>query len=268
MAENLCRFAPVKKDRSEDALHIVNFVLETKPEIYEKEHIDSVQKAYFVLSGSAVLECFSRREKISSGDVFFTFPARAYRLTEIDGLTLVYVSFLGARAQALFERLKINAQNYVFHDLEELRPSWGEGVKRKTEIVDLAGEGALLAAFTAIGEKTVCAEENKPTDAFTRACKFVGEGFSDPELSLETLARELAYNKKYLSSLFKKYLNMGFSEYLTLLRIQEARSLMEQGYTSVKDIAYRCGYDDTAYFSRVFKKQTGLSPREYILELK
>ena len=126
----------------------------------------------------------------------------------------------------------------------------------------------MLAAFTAIGERTVCAEENKPTDAFTRACKFVGEGFSDPELSLETLARELAYNKKYLSSLFKKYLNMGFSEYLTLLRIQEARSLMEQGYTSVKDIAYRCGYDDTAYFSRVFKKQTGLSPREYILELK
>lgn len=265
--ENLCRFAPVKKDRFDCSVHIVNFVLETKPEIYEREHTESLHKAYFVLSGNAVLECGSRREPISSGDLFFTFPARSYRITEIDGLTLVYVSFLDVRAQAIFERLKIGVQNYLFHDMEELRQSWEGGVRRKTEIIDLAGESALLAAFTAIGERTVCAEENKTSDAFTQACKFVGENFSDPDLSLEMLGRELAYNKKYLSSLFKKNLKMGFREYLNLLRIQEARSLMEQGYRSVKGIAYRCGYDDSAYFSRVFKQQTGRCPKEYIVSL-
>ena len=64
-----------------------------------------------------------------------------------------------------------------------------------------------------------------------------------------------------------KYLNEGITEYLNTVRIQQACALMEQGFTSIKDIALLCGYKDPLYFSRVFKKEMKVSPREHLAEI-
>lgn len=58
-------------------------------------------------------------------------------------------------------------------------------------------------------------------------------------------------------------MRVGISEYVATLRIQQACTLLDQGFTSVKDIAFLCGYNDPLYFSKVFKAKTGVSPREY-----
>ena len=86
----------------------------------------------------------------------------------------------------------------------------------------------------------------------------------DPEISLESISFRFKYNKKYLSHQFKCVFGMGVSEYLNTLRISYAVSLIEQNHLFVQEIAFRCGYKDPFYFSRVFKKITGTSPREMI----
>ena len=70
---------------------------------------------------------------------------------------------------------------------------------------------------------------------------------------------------RVLINIFKIiYGNRKANKYINTIRIQYACSLPEQGITSVKDISTMCGYSDSLYFSKVFKRKMGLSPKEYI----
>ena len=90
------------------------------------------------------------------------------------------------------------------------------------------------------------------------------ERFREPELSLSTVARSMGYNPKYLSHLFKERMNVRYSEYLRDFRIKHAISLFELGISSVKNVAFLSGFSDPLYFSGVFKKAVGLSPKEFV----
>ena len=89
----------------------------------------------------------------------------------------------------------------------------------------------------------------------------------DTNLSLEQISKELSYNAKYISSIFKKEFHIGIIDYLTTIRIQNACTMIQQGFTIVCDIALRCGYIDGQYFSKVFKSRIGISPSQHIKEV-
>ena len=89
------------------------------------------------------------------------------------------------------------------------------------------------------------------------------QNFVDSSLSISSIANELSYNPKYLSHLFKEKMGMRYSEYLRMLRVKYAVTLFDRGLDSVKNIAYLSGFDDPLYFSTVFKKVVGVSPKEY-----
>ena len=88
--------------------------------------------------------------------------------------------------------------------------------------------------------------------------------FNDPELSLSAIARELSYHPKYVSHLFKEKMGISYSEYLRSVRLKYATVLFDHGIDSVKNVALLSGFSDPLYFSTVFKKQIGRSPKEYI----
>lgn len=82
-------------------------------------------------------------------------------------------------------------------------------------------------------------------------------------LTLEEVAQQIHISPFYLSHLFKEELDITFIEYLTRVRIEEARRLLTQTNSSVQDIALQVGYEDPSYFSKVFKKLTGITPNRY-----
>ncbi|HIT64513.1 MAG TPA: helix-turn-helix transcriptional regulator, partial [Candidatus Ventrimonas merdavium] len=68
----------------------------------------------------------------------------------------------------------------------------------------------------------------------------------------------------YLSALFKKTCNIGFTEYITQKKIARAKALLlEQDY-KIYEVAERLGFESAFYFSKVFKKVEGISPRDFI----
>ena len=83
------------------------------------------------------------------------------------------------------------------------------------------------------------------------------------KLTLADVAAVFNFSPNYLSQLFGKYGDSGFVEYITETRIAAAKEMLEQGDLKVYEIAEKLGYESAFYFSKVFKKVTGLSPREY-----
>lgn len=80
------------------------------------------------------------------------------------------------------------------------------------------------------------------------------------DLSLEVVAQKVGLSSSYFSRLFMHNCGESFVEYLTKLRIEKAKQMLAQTNEQAQVIAARCGYSSTFYFSRLFKKKTGLTP--------
>ncbi len=82
-------------------------------------------------------------------------------------------------------------------------------------------------------------------------------------ISLEEIAGIAGFSPGYFSSLMKKEMGIGFSEYLTQLRMEKAKELLKGTNKNIKDICRQVGYSDLKHFTALFKKYTGIKPGEY-----
>ncbi len=82
-------------------------------------------------------------------------------------------------------------------------------------------------------------------------------------ISLDDIADAMHYSKTYIRQLFKEKNDLSIHQYLTMLRIKRAKELLLNSNRSINKISYDVGYSDPNYFSNVFKKETGLRPKEY-----
>lgn len=83
------------------------------------------------------------------------------------------------------------------------------------------------------------------------------------DISLKQLSEELHINVMYLGQLFKKEVGMSLSKYLNYYRIEQAKTLLTQTNLTVAEIGFKVGYQNQAYFYRVFKSSENKSPKEY-----
>lgn len=84
---------------------------------------------------------------------------------------------------------------------------------------------------------------------------------------MQTLAGEFNMNESYISSLIKKKTGKGFGEHLVESRIQKAQEYLRTTNDSLEVIAARVGYPDYYYFTKVYKKATGITPAAYRRQL-
>lgn len=267
MDKNICHFIPYHKDYH--SIHTINFVLETNEQIYSSLKSQSVYKIHFVCSGKGNLHTSGKTLSLSKGDVFFTFPATPYCIESVENFTYMYISFLGSRANMIMDSLKISSLNFFFNGCEEIYEFWKNGLDTSPETADLIAESILLYSFYYIGKKIIPPEtkNNLKKDIALIIKKYIDDNFSQSKLTLENISNELSYSPKYISSIFKKRFNVGIAEYLNTIRIQNACTLIRQGFTSISDVSYRCGYSDPQYFSKVFKQKIGFSPKAYITHI-
>lgn len=93
---------------------------------------------------------------------------------------------------------------------------------------------------------------------------YINLHYNDKDLSSEKIEKEFGLSRTSVFKIMKTITDKSLNEYITMIRIRQASSLLEKSEEiSLKEIAECCGYNDPFYFSRVFKKQTGYSPSEY-----
>lgn len=103
---------------------------------------------------------------------------------------------------------------------------------------------------------------SRSRDLFMAVQDYLEENLSQP-LTRESVAKRFHITPNYLSHIFQKSGSVGFNEYLTRVRLEQAKKLLRGYDLKVKEIAHNCGFVDSNYFCRVFKRYTERSPSEY-----
>ena len=103
----------------------------------------------------------------------------------------------------------------------------------------------------------------KNNDMICQAKMYIQQHYNDPELDLSAVSQQINMNATYFSALFKRETGQCFIEYLTFLRMTRAKELLKATQKRTSDIAFEVGYNDQNYFSKLFKKYTGTSAREF-----
>ncbi len=121
----------------------------------------------------------------------------------------------------------------------------------------------LLAEYgAALVEHVVALKKNESAKPVRDAQKYIQLNFASP-IGLESVSEQVGFNPTYFSLLFKKETGMNFLEYLTDVRIREAKRLLSDPRKTIADVAAEVGYSDVKHFSRVFTRSTGIHPSKY-----
>lgn len=83
------------------------------------------------------------------------------------------------------------------------------------------------------------------------------------DISMQELAHAMNYSEAYFCKLFKQCFGKNFTSYLTEYRVDAAKKLLEDPMVNIKEIGRTVGYGDSNYFTKVFRRVTGISPTEY-----
>ena len=102
----------------------------------------------------------------------------------------------------------------------------------------------------------------KAIRTYESICLYVQENFRAP-ITREAVAQHFGLAPNHVSRLFRKEGYMRFNDYLNLVRVNRAKFMLQNYSMTLKEIAANCGYNDAAYFCRVFKKTSNITPTEY-----
>ncbi len=166
------------------------------------------------------------------------------------------------------ERPRLMAEKF-----SQPRPLTGPVPKILEAMVDLQATGGPAAPFAdlarallqCLGQSFYRPEtpEACPTKSLLEEVCIYLQNHYPHEVTRESVARQFGISPNYLSRVFQLQGHMTFSNYLMHVRTDRAKFLLRNYNLKLDDIAARCGYRDTAYFCRVFKKLAKVTPAEY-----
>lgn len=105
-------------------------------------------------------------------------------------------------------------------------------------------------------------ESNQKSEE-VKVFEFLGNGFSNSDLSLSFISNEIGIAGSKISTIIKNRYNMSFRQYLNTIRIAEAKRLLQETDLQISQIAYKVGYSNLTHFCRTFKDETQISPNSY-----
>ena len=255
--KNICKFStPLLSD----SFWVSQFILETSEEIMKRVLILKENRCFLIAKGNGSFFIGQKEIPFRAGDLIFAFKGENIFADKTDKCEYMYIDFDGARASELFRRFGIIDGNRKFSGFDGLIPFWHESLSRASqENIDLSAESILLYSFSRLS-----ADTPKGNPLISRIIELSEESFKETDFSVSAVAEALGYNAKYISHIFKEKTGVTYSEYLRDLRIKYAISLFDYGLGSVKNVAVLSGFSDPLYFSTVFKKFVGVTPKEYI----
>ncbi len=180
----------------------------------------------------------SVREALDSG-LF-----RNYLVLHIYFVATAYIETIGCDKREFIELLGEERVQDIHLSTEEMLPYIKDVLQKVMELRDRESD-------------------NQSRKVLKKALDYIEENYTQETLSLNTVAGAVNVSANYFSAIFSRAMQVTFIEYVTQKRMEKAKKLLRQTEKLTGDIAFEVGYKDAHYFSFVFKKTQGCTPREY-----
>lgn len=219
---------------------------------YIQLHTDRFDKIYLASNGQEAVDIIFRDKP----DIMFL----DVQMPLLDGIEVMqeakradilpYTMILSAYDEFKYcqQALRLGAKEYL------LKPV------RSSDILQMVNRAA-DELFGAAEETRIDLAEEK-NRSVELAKEYIEEHYYENLMQVD-VAQRVGISAGYLSTLFQKQLSIGFVDYLNEIRIEHACTYLQQSYLKTYEIAYKVGFKDEKYFSKVFKKIKGQSPSEY-----
>lgn len=218
--------------------------------------------------GEGVLNFNGEEHIITSGKAFF-LPANnphSYRPTGKIWYTH-YVSFSGYASELFLRQLGLTNIGVYEVDADIMGSLFRKMMNtlKTDKFYGGFSASAILYEYILEFNRQITAARSRSAHegaSLTPVLNFVDTHYSEA-IELETLCGIIGVSPQYLCRLFQKRLGTRPLEYIAQRRIQQAKVYLTEGKMSIKEIALKVGYSDASYFSSVFKRIEGISPKKY-----
>lgn len=222
----------------------------------------------YVTDGKGLLRTKSVAKELFPGCVAVIVPSCDWSIENIGGLKYIRIMYFGMEAKQLANQFGIKRTIKLYPGMTDLAELWNPCIQLPNNIAVLRCKGLIYYTFSEIERLSVGSESVKDApDTANKIKSFIDNNLTDSELNLNYISEKLSYHPNYISSVFTEEFNVSVVKYINIQRIRHACFLMDQGATSVKEIAYLCGYENADYFSSVFKAQMGVTPKNHMKHL-
>lgn len=194
------------------------------------------------------------------------------QMEELDGFVEEYVSGLydAVGSQLFCQYLVLNVRFATLAYLEELGHDQEETQELLPGVLTITQKPSCGELKEYIKSTLKCALEFREQESksqsrrlIRQALDYIDSHFSDENISLKEVAAYTNVSANYLSAVFSQEMRQTFVEYLTRKRMDRAKELLRQEGKRSAEVAALVGYKDPHYFSFVFRKTQGCTPRDY-----
>lgn len=224
----------------------------------------------YITKGRGVFQAEGESFTVVPGTVMIVFPGMRhfYKPDYEIGWNEYWVGFKGPYAEALCRNgfltrgkpvYRLGLQNSLLTIYDQIF----ELVRNQAPLYQIRASSqimTLVAEILAYERKTV---QHSHSQQLVEKTKFFMEENIYGDINLNRIAGMLGVSTSHLNEVFKAYTAMTPYQYFISIKIHRAKELLDSGDLTIKEVAFRLGFKDQYYFSRLFKKKTGTSPSRW-----
>lgn len=224
----------------------------------------------YVTKGQGVFETMGRKYQVAPGSIMMVFPGvrHFYKPVYEIGWMEHWVGFRGSHFNNLVKQGFISPEN-PFHEIGlqnnvlECFSNIVEEVRDQKPLYQIKASSKILALLAEVLALERRKAQPTHSEQLVERAKFVMEENIYDDIDLNNIGERLGVSTSHLNEVFKTYTSMTPYQYFIHIKMHMAKILLEKGDLSVKEVAFRLGFEDQYHFSKLFKSKTGIAPSRW-----
>lgn len=224
---------------------------------------------HYIVSGKGIYYCRGKKYDLSAGDIFLIEPYQeiTYIADMEDPYLYYWVGFNGTECAALLHQIGYSSDRLVIdHGIDDTITSYFK------KIVDihylLPGQnysltGWLYLILALLINKSTHNEITNSSRYYTEAVSYIRMHQHESSLTVQSIADAICIDRTYLYRIFMEEAGKSIQDFIASSRTREASLFLVNTTESLAAIAENCGFPNASRFSQVFKRVTGITPREF-----
>jgi AraC-like DNA-binding protein len=199
---------------------------------------------------------------VKTKEALIVMPDVSTRITSLRSASeFLWCCIDGAEADEIATKLGLATGVFDYTDSPmDTILEWVEKLPSQSDRVERELSAAAYEMLYSIAKDV---KHNNVDPIFTDIKAYVSKNIQNDSLTIDSIAEHFDIHRSTLCSLFKRNTDLSAKDYITEKRLKKAEQLLTSTQDKISDIAIMCGFNDPNYFSRMFRKARGMTPRDY-----